>query len=156
MSRSGLVQNGYGFPVHSTHKKSIDPAAVNLHLLPNNTNSSDNGTAFCVIKSDRNSKYTVQIPLQVLVHGIQWVSLVYMYLLSTSPSPQDTGLNPLLRLLPSSSFTGHPSYQLLSETMRNQLFAMPRPSFRATPQQQFTEKEWSVHTENLFPILLLQ
>ena len=31
--------------------------------------------------------------------------------------------------------------------MRNQLFAMPRPSFRVTPQQQFTEKEWSVHTD---------
>lgn len=70
LSRSGLVQNGYGFPVHSTHKKSIDPAAVNFHLLPNNTSSSDNGSAFCVIKSDRNSKYKV-VGLQAFVHGIQ-------------------------------------------------------------------------------------
>lgn len=107
LSRSGLVQNGYGFPVLSTHKDVIDPAAINFHLLPTNTSSSDGGSAFCVSKSDRN----------------------------------EMGLNPLLCLLP--TFIGHPSYQLLSETMRNQLFAMPRPSFHATPQQQqFTEKEW--------------
>jgi hypothetical protein len=104
--RSGLVQKGIGFPVHSTHKKAIDPAAVNFHLLPTNSSSSDNGTTFCVTRYER----------------------------------KNIGLNPLLCLLP--SFTGHPSYQLLSETLRNQLFAMPRPSFRATPQPQFTEKEW--------------
>lgn len=51
LSRSGLVQKGYGFPVHSTPKKSIDHAAVNFHLLPTNTSSSDSGMAFCVNKS---------------------------------------------------------------------------------------------------------
>lgn len=42
------------------------------------------------------------------------------------------------------SYAGHPSYTLLSETFRNQIFSAPRsPIYRSTQQQQqLTEKEW--------------
>ena len=60
--------------------------------------------------------------------------------ITLSPPPPDSGLNPILSLLP--MFTGYPSFQLLIETLRNQIFAMPRPPLRRTAQQQLTEREW--------------
>lgn len=55
------------------------------------------------------------------------------------PFPPENNLNPVLLLLP--MFTGYPSFQLLTETLRNQIFAMPRPPLRRTAQQ-LTEREW--------------
>lgn len=54
----------------------------------------------------------------------------------------DTDLNPILKLL--TSYMGHPSYTLLSETFRNQIFSMPRPPLCRTTQQQqqVTERDW--------------
>ena len=77
LSRSGLVQNGCGFPVHSTHKKAIDPAAVNFHLLPTNTNSSENGSAFCVPKPTRSSEWkgTSQPYLHVCLPNLSTIHL---------------------------------------------------------------------------------
>ena len=50
------------------------------------------------------------------------------------------------------SYTGHPSYTLLSETFRNQIFSMPRlPICRSTqPQQQLTEREWFEYTRRIW------
>lgn len=57
--------------------------------------------------------------------------------LASRPEKLDTGLNPVLALLP--HYTGHPTFQLLSETFRNQIFAMTRPPLT---QRQMTEREW--------------
>lgn len=61
---------------------------------------------------------------------------------ASKPDNADTNLNPILKLL--ASYTGHPSFTLLSETFRNQVFSMPRsPICRNTQQQQqLTEREW--------------
>ena len=52
----------------------------------------------------------------------------------------ELNLNPIFHLL--TSYVGHPSFNLLAETLRNQIFAMPRPPIRKAAQQQITEKEW--------------
>lgn len=52
----------------------------------------------------------------------------------------DLNLNPVFSLLP--FYTGHPSFQVLSETLRNQIFAMLRTPIRRMAQQQMTEREW--------------
>ena len=66
--------------------------------------------------------------------------MTLLILTTLLPPPPDSGLNPILTLLP--MFTGYPSFQLLIETLRNQIFAMPRPALRRTAQQQLTEREW--------------
>ncbi|XP_064397219.1 nonsense-mediated mRNA decay factor SMG9-like isoform X2 [Halichondria panicea] len=59
---------------------------------------------------------------------------------STShPEKSELNLNPIFHLL--TSYDGHPSFNLLSETLRNQVFGMPRPPIRKAAQQ-LTEKEW--------------
>ena len=59
---------------------------------------------------------------------------------SFSLFPTDLNLNPVFSLLP--LYTGHPTFQVLAETLRNQVFAMPRPPIRRMAQQQLTEREW--------------
>ena len=48
----------------------------------------------------------------------------------------DLNLNPVFSLLP--LYTGHPTFQVLAETLRNQKFA----TIRRMAQQQLTEREW--------------
>ena len=64
----------------------------------------------------------------------------------------DSNLNPVLKLL--ISYTGHPSYTLLAETFRNQIFSMPRPPIcRTSPQQQqqqLTEREWFEYARRIW------
>jgi len=59
----------------------------------------------------------------------------------------------VLRLLP--SYTGHPNYTLLAETLRNQIFSLPRPPIcRNTPQQQqLTEREWFDYAKRIWMTL---
>jgi hypothetical protein len=62
---------------------------------------------------------------------------------------EDAGLNPILSLIP--MYKGHPSFQLLAETFRNQIFMMPRPSIRpsrntgSVPPQPMFERDWYDH-----------
>ena len=66
----------------------------------------------------------------------------------------DTNLNPALKLL--ASYTGHPSYTLLSEAFRNQVFSSPRsPICRSTQQQQqqLTEREWFDYARRIWLML---
>lgn len=112
--KSGLVPTGRELPRPSSSKPdSVEPGSVNLHLLPHNSSAGET--------------YSVHVVCP--------------------PAPPTPGegelavLAPVLSLLP--SFQGHPSYQLLSETLRNQVLAMPRPLLRRTgPQTQLTEREW--------------
>ena len=60
------------------------------------------------------------------------------------PEKLEFGLNPILKLLP--QYTGHPSYQLLAETLRNQIFSMPRSPLSAQFQQ-MNEKDWFTFAE---------
>lgn len=108
---SGIIPTGCGFLPIKSYKKAddVNPADINLHLLPSNSSLADS-------------------------YGVHT---------TTRPEKQDCGLTPILALLP--MYTGHPSFQLLSDTLRNQLFSMPRPPLRRTAnpaQQQFTEREW--------------
>lgn len=59
---------------------------------------------------------------------------------ASRPEKQESGLNPLFSLM--SMYVGYPSAQLLSENLRNQIFAMPRLPLRRSTQQQLTEREW--------------
>ena len=59
--------------------------------------------------------------------------------LSLSPLT-DLNLNPVYSLLP--LYTGHPTFQVLAETLRNQIFAMPHPPIDRIAQQQLAEREW--------------
>ncbi|XP_003386367.1 PREDICTED: protein SMG9-like [Amphimedon queenslandica] len=64
---------------------------------------------------------------------------------------EDAGLNPILSLI-RPMYQGHPSFQLLAETLRNQIFMMPRPSLRPShgstiaqqpqPPQPMFERDW--------------
>ena len=60
--------------------------------------------------------------------------------LSLSLPLTDLNLNPVFSLLP--LYTGHPTFQVLAETLRNQIFAMPHPPIHRMAQQQLTEREW--------------
>ena len=61
----------------------------------------------------------------------------------------DINLNPVLKLL--TAYVGHPSYTLLSETFRNQIFSMPRPPLcRTQQQQQLTEREWYEYAHKIW------
>lgn len=63
----------------------------------------------------------------------------------------DTNLNPILKLL--TAYTGHPSYTLLSEMFRNQIFCMPRSPICRSSQQQLTEREWYEYARRIWMML---
>ena len=86
----------------------VDEANINIHLLPTNSNPQDTFGAHCVDRRDRegtiyNCLYMYMCPVSLFI-----VSLL------------DVGLNPVLSLIPM-YFKGHPTFQLLSETLRNQV-----------------------------------
>ena len=109
--RSGLVPVGKLIPPeHKDWSGSVKPGAtsleecnINLHLLPTNINPQDNFGSHCVKRTDRegNAHSDILIPHIPISHTT------------------DAGLNPILNLIP--MYQGHPSFQLLAETLRNQV-----------------------------------
>ena len=77
----------------------------------------------------------VWLPFLMVTYIISTLSLSHTHTHTT-----DINLNPVFSLLP--LYTGHPSFQVLVETLRNQIFAMQRPPIRRMAQQQLTEREW--------------
>lgn len=67
--------------------------------------------------------------------------------LSSRPAKLEYGLNPILSLLP--NYTSHPSYQVLVETLRNQIFSIPRHTLSYSSQQ-MTEKDWFTYAEKMW------
>ena len=85
------------------------------------------------------------IPIgDVIVDNLSHVNIAMTLSLSLSLSLPltDLNLNPVFSLLP--LYTGHPTFQVLAETLRNQIFAMPHPPIRRMAQQQLTERECMV------------
>ena len=102
---SGVIPTGVGFPSVKPYKKAdeINPADINLHLLPSNPSLAD---SYSVHTTSRPEK---QGSVCVMCAKSTWVTCFLT----------ERGLTPVLALLP--MYTGHPSFQLLSDTLRNQV-----------------------------------
>ncbi len=120
LAKSGLVPVGRGFP----EKRPGDKTAcedVNFHLLPSNTHLTDSYGVYATSRPEKAGE-----PLLLTVYCL---SLCFT----------EINLNPMVNLL--TSYEGHPSFSLLAETLRNQVFGISRPPIRKSAAQ-MTEKEW--------------
>ena len=98
LMKSGIIPLG-------TIPSAFSDSHVNLHLLPTNENLSENGGPL----SSRPGK----------LGKAQNVCDLQLVVMVTIVSLVEYGLNLILSLLP--NYSGHPSYQLLVETLRNQV-----------------------------------
>lgn len=121
LAKSGLVPIGRGFPDKRLGDK-VGPEEVNLHLLPSNPNLADTYGTYSTSHPEKSGTVRYWTPCD-----------------DYCVPPTELNLNPIFHLL--TSYDGHPSFNLLSETLRNQVFGMPRPPIRKAAQQ-LTEKEW--------------
>ena len=94
--------------------------------------------------------HSISLPSSLPPH-LFFLSFILTSLSLLPSSPTDLNLNPVFSLLP--LYTGHPTFQVLAETLRNQIFAMPRPPIRRMAQQQLTEREWFDYARRIWLML---
>lgn len=137
LAKSGLVSCGRGFPEKRPNNR-FGSEDVNLHLLPSHSSLTDAYGVFATSRLEKSGRLLGTPP-----------PIMTLTLVSSCPLCTEMNLNPILSLL--KSFEGHPSFNLLAETLRNQIFAMPRPPIiKSSQQQQITEKEWFEHARRVW------